>query len=202
MSARCVRPASSTSAIRACTWLPLAVPARTRPSPWPYRERMQARWRCFWGCHINGEYCSVLVKKKPRIEENQPLSLCKSRPRRPHQQLYLVDVTCPSRKRAGSAGPHVQVCQSRVPSGMRCRGPITTVQGGWAAKNVRTGAAVASNDTEQFQTHRRRAPETSSSLDPPSIVLTSPMDASLKWRSTPPLWHTKSTGASTPPEPS
>jgi hypothetical protein len=41
-----------------------------------------------WGCHINAEYCSVLVKEKSHVEENQRLGPCKSRPRRPLQRLY------------------------------------------------------------------------------------------------------------------
>jgi hypothetical protein len=30
------------------------------------------------GCHINGEYCPVLVKEKTRFEGNQRLGLCRS----------------------------------------------------------------------------------------------------------------------------
>src|SRR4051812_20115291 len=33
------------------------------------------------------------------------------------------------------------------------------------------------------------------------IVLTCPMDASLEWRSTPPLWHTKAVGGRPPHQP-
>jgi hypothetical protein len=30
------------------------------------------------GCHINGEYCPVLVNEKTRFEGNQRLGLCRS----------------------------------------------------------------------------------------------------------------------------
>src|SRR4051812_33626394 len=75
---------------------------------------------------------------------------------------------------------------------------MATVQGGWAAKNGRTWLrrSLLRNTTAPEVS----APWTWKTLFARSkpIVLTCPMDASLEWCSTPPLWHTKAVGGRPP----
>src|SRR3954447_21650278 len=70
--------------------------------------------------------------------------------------------------------------------------------GGWAAKNGRTWLrrSLLRNTTAP----EASAPWTWKMLFARSkpIVLTCPMDASLEWCSTPPLWHTKAVGGRPP----
>ena len=73
-----------------------------------------------------------------------------------------------------------------------------TVQGAWAAKNVRTWCrrSLRRNRTAPDAS----APWTWKTLFARSIpiVLTSSIDASLKWCSTPPLWHSEAVGGRLP----
>src|SRR4028118_1880587 len=75
---------------------------------------------------------------------------------------------------------------------------MATVQGGWAAKKERTWLRRSFLRTPTAP--EASAPWSWKTLFARSmpIVLTSPMDASLKWCSTPPLWHTKAVGGRPP----